>query len=137
MSSLIKEFSLIALLTSIGAAFSLFHGWSPLPWAEPELGPGEIQLIDAQALDVIWLDARSAEAFAREHIPGALHVEEGDPDAALLQLMELWLPEPRPIVVYCGSESCDTSRRVADQLRASLPEAEIYSLKGGWDAWEQ
>jgi hypothetical protein len=39
--------------------------------------------------------------------------------------------------VYCGSESCGTSKRIAERLRESLPDAEIYSLKGGWDAWVQ
>ncbi|MGB0416771.1 MAG: rhodanese-like domain-containing protein, partial [Coraliomargarita sp.] len=40
---------------------------------------------------------------------------------------------PRVIVVYCSSESCSTSREVAEQLRLELPDAEIYSLKGGWN----
>lgn len=135
MLSLIKEFTLIAVLTLTGAAFSLYHGLAPLPWAEPELAAGEIWLADAQALEVIWLDARSRHEFEAQHIPDALFFDEADWDMGLLALMEVWLMEPRPIIVYCGSESCGTSQRIAEQLREALPDAEIYILKGGWDAW--
>jgi 3-mercaptopyruvate sulfurtransferase SseA len=51
--------------------------------------------------------------------------------------MGTWLMNPRTIIVYCGSESCATSKLIADRLRESLPDAEIYSLKGGWNAWVQ
>lgn len=135
MFALRKEFFIIALLTVLGATFSLYHGWAPLPWAEPELAAGEIRLADARALDVIWLDARTLEEFDAGHIPGALFFDEAEWDTRLLMLMDAWLTQPRPIVVYCGSQSCDTSQRVAERLRDALPDAEIYSLKGGWDAW--
>jgi len=135
MATLLREFLVIAALTALGAAFSLYHGWAPPPWAEPALAAGEIRLDDARALDVIWLDARPREDFEAGHIPGALHFDEAAWDARLVELMEAWLTAPRPIVVYCGSESCGTSRRVAERLRDALPDAEIHSLKGGWDAW--
>ena len=135
MSSLLEELILIACITLIGVAYSLVGGLAPLPWAEPELAAGEIRLSDAQALDVIWIDARSYEEFEIDHMPDALFFDEGDWDTGLIQLMEQWLMQPRPIVVYCGSESCGTSKRIAERLRDALPDAEIYSLKGGWDAW--
>jgi 3-mercaptopyruvate sulfurtransferase SseA len=135
MFSLFKEICLIAALTFIGAAFSLYHEWAPQPWAEPKLAAGEIQLADAQVLDAIWFDARPREAFEDKHIPGALFYDDTDWDGSLLRLMDAWLTQPRPIIVYCGSESCGTSRSVAERLRDALPDAEIYSLKGGWDAW--
>jgi rhodanese-related sulfurtransferase len=136
MWSLFKEFSLIAALTLTGAAYSLVNGLSPLPWAEPELAAGEIRLADAQALNVIWIDARSYEEFNIDHIPEALFFDEADWDAGLIALMDAWLMQARPIVIYCGSESCSTSQRIAARLRAALPDAEIYSLKGGWEAWQ-
>ena len=51
--------------------------------------------------------------------------------------MNIWLIQPRPIVVYCKGEDCGTSKRIAKRLRKSLPEAEIYSLKGGDTAWQE
>lgn len=134
---MLREFCIIGLLTALGSAFSLYHEWAPLPWAEPELKPGEIRLVDAQALDVIWLDTRTKEEFGVAHIPGAIFFEENDWDTGLLVLMDAWLGQPRPIVIYCGSESCGTSKRVAEGLRESLPDAEIYRLKGGWSAWQR
>ena len=135
MYSLWKQYSIILLLTSIGAAYSLLSGIAPSPWAEPEIGPGEIRLADAQALDVLWVDARSREAYSKEHIPGALHFDPTKEVDALLEVLELWLEAPRTIVVYCADESCGTSRKVAERLRENIPDAEIYSLKGGWQTW--
>ncbi|MFT5837338.1 MAG: rhodanese-related sulfurtransferase [Candidatus Azotimanducaceae bacterium] len=137
MLSLLRETTLIAALTLIGVAYSLVGGLAPLPWAEPELAAGEIRLADAQVLTVIWLDTRSYDAFEAGHMPDALFFDENDWDTSLIGLMDVWLIQPRPIVVYCGSESCGTSKRIAERLREALPDAEIYSLKGGWEAWQK
>jgi rhodanese-related sulfurtransferase len=137
MPRFLREFCIIAILTSIGAAFSLFSDLAPLPWAEPGLEPGEIRLVDARALEVLWLDARSEADYEAAHIPKAILLNEDNWDDGIVELMPEWLTNPRPIVVYCGSESCGTSKRIAERLREALPDAEIYSLKGGWDAWVQ
>lgn len=137
MRTLLYEFLLIIALTAIGACFSLTSGRIPLPWATPEIEPGQIKLEDALAYEAIWLDARNRSDYEADHIPEAIWFNPNDFNAGLLELMDVWLPNPRPIVVYCSSQSCQTSHLVAEQLRAILPKAEIYSLKGGWEAWEQ
>ncbi|NQY32943.1 MAG: rhodanese-like domain-containing protein [Coraliomargarita sp.] len=130
--SLIREFLLIATIVVVGSAYSLFSGLAPAPWAEQTLAAGEIRYGDAAVLDVIWVDARSETAFAEAHLPEALWFDIENWDNSLIEIVERWLTAPRPIVVYCSSESCSTSRDVAEKLRADLPDAEIYSLKGGW-----
>ena len=139
--TLLREFIIISLLVLIGAGYSLVSGLSPLPWAEPELAPGEIRLEDARGLSPIWLDARSGASYAAGHIPGALQFNEDRFDDALIDVVSAWLESPRPIIVYCSSAQCQTSSRLADRLRSTLlesgMEAEIYSLKGGWSAWAQ
>ena len=125
MARFFREISFIIALTLLGVAFSLFSELAPLPWAEPGLAAGEIRPADARALQVIWIDARDEADYHAEHITG------------IIQLMETWLTHPRPIVVYCGSQRCGTSKRIAERLRKALPDAEVYSLKGGWDAWLQ
>ena len=130
-----RELFFIAALTVIGASFSLYLGHAQVPWAEPEIAAGEIQLADALALNVIWIDARSEEEFEAGHYSGAIHIDESDWNSGLVVLMDRWLETPRPIVIYCGSEDCGSSRRLADRLRQVLPEGEIYSLKGGSEAW--
>ena len=134
-TQVLKQCLIILALSVTGAAYSLVNGISPLPWAEPELAAGEIKVVDARVIDAIWIDARPIEEYEESHVPGALFFSEGAWDASLIALMDVWLTGPRPIIVYCGSESCGTSRRIAARLREALPEAEIYSLKGGWDAW--
>jgi rhodanese-related sulfurtransferase len=132
-----REFCIILLLTVIGVAYTLFSGLSPLPRTEPEPEAGEIRLADAQALNAIWVDAGGMKKFEERHIPEALLLDEDDWDAGLFELMNIWLIEPRPIITYCESEGCGKSKRIAERLRESLPDAEIYSLKGGSAAWQE
>ena len=134
---MLREFCIILLLTAIGIAYSLVGGLSPQPGAELELQAGEIYLADAQALNAIWVDARAVEEFEESHLPGALFFDESDWDTGLLELMNIWLIRPRPIVIYCKGEDCGSSKRIAERLRKSLPEAEIYSLKGSDTAWQE
>lgn len=134
---MLREFAIIALLTALGTAYSLVSGLAPLPWAEPELAAGEIRLEDAQVLDVIWVDARDESAFAEAHAPDAVFYDQADSTNSMATILERWLPNPRPIVVYCSDEGCGTSKKIAEGLRANLPDAEIYSLKGGWEAWTE
>ena len=134
---MLREFCIILLLTVIGVAYTLFSGLSPLPRAESELEAGEIRLVDARALSAIWVVTGGIKKFEESHIPEALLLDEDDWDTGLFELMNTWLIKPRPIVIYCESESCDTSKRIAKRLRQSLPSAEIYSLKGGRGAWQE
>ena len=115
---------------------SLQTGLSPRPWAKPAISPGQIGLSDATALEVIWLDARSAEDFEQSHIPGALFYDQATPVDNLATLFHLWIENPRPIVVYCADEGCGSSEKVAEYLRENLPDAEVYTLKGGWASWQ-
>lgn len=134
---MLREFAIIALLTALGSAYSLLSGLAPLPWAEPELQAGEIRLEDAKVLDVIWVDARSEAEYAHAHAPEALFYDQADPTGSMGKVLEEWLMQARVIVVYCADAGCGTSKKIAEELRENLPDAEIYSLKGGWDAWAE
>jgi rhodanese-related sulfurtransferase len=137
MPSLFRQIGIILLLTCLGASYSLFSGLAPRPWAEPEFRAGEIRVEDARVLDVVWVDARSEADYESGHITGAILLNEDGWDDGIFRLMGEWLDNPRPIVVYCESASCGTSKRVAERLRDALPQAEIYSLQGGWDIWQE
>ena len=137
MFQFIRELGIIGALTLCGAVFSLSSGLMPLPWKEPELAAGEIRLKDVQALDVIWIDARSKTDYDSGHIPDAILLNNSNWDTGIHDLMNSWLIHPRPIVVYCSSKQCSASKQIAKQLRDALPEAEVYSLEGGWEAWEK
>jgi rhodanese-related sulfurtransferase len=85
---------------------------------------------------VIWVDARPDAEFERDHVPGAILLNEDRWNELLPQfLQEQWSPEKK-IVVYCSSQSCNLAGDVARRLReeARLPN-EIRVLKGGWEEW--
>jgi rhodanese-related sulfurtransferase len=86
--------------------------------------------------NALWVDARPAEEFERDHISGAVLLNEDRWNELLPQFLgEQWSPEKK-IVVYCSAESCNLAEDVARRLReeAKLPN-EIKILKGGWEAW--
>jgi rhodanese-related sulfurtransferase len=132
MLSFIKELLIIAALTTIGAVYSLVSSQAPPPWAEPKLAAGEILLIDAQVINPIWIDARDEADYVADHLAGAIWLTDANWDSGIMELMGTWLESPRPIVIYCSSESCGTSKRIAERLRSELPDSEVYSLHGGW-----
>lgn len=137
MPTLRRQFFYIALLTLAGALLSIISGTAQPPWRPPPVAPGEIRLSDAQALDVIWVDARTRTAFETAHIPEAIFFDPAQSGVAMADILQEWLGRPRPIVVYCSDANCGTSKQVADKLRLNLPDAEIYSLKGGWETWAE
>lgn len=96
----------------------------------------EIELLVVQALEnVLWVDARSDEAFEAAHLEAALALNEENWETGFAPLLDVWVPGT-PIVVYCSSQSCLRSHHVASRLRDELGVDEIYSLKGGWDSLE-
>ncbi len=118
---MLREFCIILLLTVIGVAYTLFSGLSPLSRAEPKLEAGEIRLADARALNAIWVDAGGTKKFEERHIPEALLLDEEDWDTGLFELMNTWLIEPRPIIIYCESESCGTEQTDCKAFAAVSP----------------
>ena len=132
MLSFFKEFLCVSALALLGSAYGLLSGLSPHPWAAPTLPAGAIEYTEATVLDPIWLDARPIEAFEQAQVPGAQWLNPTDWESGIPALMEIWLQHPRPIIIYCNAESCNTSRDIAVQMREALPQAEIYYLHGGW-----
>ena len=90
----------------------------------------------AAAADAIWIDARPQEEFEREHVPGALLLNEDRWNELLPQVLAIWAPEKR-VVVYCSSESCGSSREIAHRLRKEAGLTNVFVLEGGWEAWKR
>jgi rhodanese-related sulfurtransferase len=125
--------SVIAFLPAIGEAiyFRDRVSWrSPIPASE--------LVTVAQALswgeNVIWVDARPEEEFGRDHVPGAISLNEDRWNELLPQFLQNWSPEKR-IVVYCSSQSCNASREVAKRLRDQAQLKNVFVLEGGWEEW--
>ncbi len=135
--------ALLALALMAAVATALWHPKRPsLPYldpqnnttaAAPQLTLTEIRN-DARFAQTLWLDARPTEAYTLGHVPGAVRLTEPEWETLLPNVLELWQPE-NPVVVYCSSANCGASQSVADRLSRELGSANIYVLRGGWEAW--
>lgn len=80
---------------------------------------------------VVVVDGRSAEAYAREHIPGAVnlpHREISADSTAALDKSKLY-------VCYCDGIGCNASTRTA--LKLLTLGFQVRELMGGLDWWKR
>lgn len=77
------------------------------------------------------IDARSAESYQREHIPGAISV----PHKSMSMDTTQDLPKDKLLVVYCDGIGCNASTKGAAKL-ASLG-FRTKELMGGIDWWKR
>jgi rhodanese-related sulfurtransferase len=127
------------LLAVLGIALlpALVSGAIQLRWNEPEqLAPGDVTVAQARGWGekVMWVDARPRADFLREHIPGALLLNEHEWEKLVPDFLDEWEPE-KIVVVYCAGGGCDASHAVAERIRTELKIENVHVLKGGWSAW--
>jgi rhodanese-related sulfurtransferase len=79
----------------------------------------------------VVLDVRSPEAYAKSHVPGALHL----PHAAINTTTTAALPHDKLLVVYCWGPGCNGATKAAMQLSA-LGFA-VKEMIGGIEYWEE
>jgi rhodanese-related sulfurtransferase len=137
MRRVVRDTFVLLVVAAIPALFAAWFHPGLRHGPTPPLNDHEITVQTALSWGdtVLWVDARSADAFARGHVPGAISFDASD-EQSMDQLLDRWTPEHR-IVVYCDSRSCDLSRSLAERLRAELGVAGVFYLHGGWEAWEQ
>jgi rhodanese-related sulfurtransferase len=124
----------LALLPAVGQAV---YYRDKVSWQTPVAASEMVTLAQARnGADAIWVDARPQEEFEREHVPGALLLNEDRWNELLPQVLAVWAPEKR-LIVYCSSESCGSSREIAHRLRKEVGLTNVFVLEGGWDAWKK
>ncbi len=125
----------LAFLPGIGQAI---YFRDKVSWRLPVTASEMVTVVQARAWgeNAIWIDARPDEEFARDHVPGALSLNEDRWNELLPQFLAVWSLEKK-IVVYCSSQSCNASREVAHRLRnqAQPPMQNVFVLEGGWEEW--
>lgn len=85
--------------------------------------------------DVIFIDARSADAFGEGHIPGALSIPFKEFDEGTPELVEA-LPFEEKIVIYCDGADCQASKVVHEKMLALGFSGETLKIfSGGWAEW--
>ena len=123
----------VSLVPGIGQAIYLRD---KISWQSP-VPPSQMMSVDqARELGnaVIWVDARPDVDFARDHVPGAISLNEDRWSELLPQLLTAWSPEKK-VVVYCSAQSCDLAREVAERLRKEAQLPDVFVLEGGWEGW--
>jgi rhodanese-related sulfurtransferase len=88
------------------------------------------------SMPTLWVDARSAEAFAIDHIPGALPLTDEAWDDLLPSVLDAWQPGMKT-VVYCDDSECRRSHVIAERLRNEVGIDNVFYLEGGWAAWKR
>ena len=134
----LRESVLLLGLAVVPALLALWlHPKRPiLSWNAPAVESVELAAVRQWSGPVLWVDARKAEAYKAEHIPGAISLNESEWEQRLPGLMEAWRPGQR-VIVYCDTQECDASQAVALRIRRELNLQDVFVLKGGWTAWQQ
>lgn len=98
-------------------------------------GRGGVSAAEATQLinrsNAVVIDLRSADDFAKGHLPSARHIEFGELEAKVGQLVK---NKSNPVLLVCqtGQQSHKALRLVKD---AGF--AEVHALDGGVNAWQQ
>ena len=132
----IRQALLILVSALIPAGLTAaFHPQRPA-WTQDTLAPGEERLptVLAWGESVLWVDARSADEYQADHVPGAISLNLESWDELLPNFLDQWSPDKK-VVVYCSAATCELSHEVAERLRKSGITS-VLVLKGGWEAWK-
>jgi rhodanese-related sulfurtransferase len=85
----------------------------------------------AAGADFVLLDVRSAECYARGHVPGAVHL----PQRKIIESRLAAWPAGTVFVVYCAGPHCNGAQRSA--LRLAQLERPVKVMIGGMSGWRE
>ncbi|MBB5037953.1 rhodanese-like domain-containing protein [Prosthecobacter dejongeii] len=140
MKSVIQAGFLLLMAAVAAGVTREIHPRAPaLHLSEAPRMKDEVNLKDIQERwqgKVLWIDARPAEAYEKGHIPKAMLLNEQGFMDQVLELMEVLQRTTLPVIIYCGGEKCEASRKVKERLLELVPLDDCYVLKGGWPAWQ-
>jgi len=98
---------------------------------EAEWGPFDLNhALEDRKDKIVILDTRTADAYAEEHIPGAVNIPEGELESRFKEL-----PKNKEIVPYCWSITCHLATRVA--LKIAKKGYRVHELVGGIGTWKE
>jgi rhodanese-related sulfurtransferase len=94
----------------------------------PEVGPADLQSRLSNGEQIVVIDVREPEEFARGKIPGAYTIPRG----VLEMQVDGRLPRESTVVLYCaaGGRSALAAKSLAD-----MGYGKVENLQGGWGAW--
>ncbi len=135
-SSLVRQALILVALAFLPGIGQAIYFRDKVSWQSPIPASEMVTVVQARAWggNAIWVDARPDVEFEREHVTGAVLLNEDRWNELLPQFLAAWSPE-KSIVVYCSSQSCNASREVARRLRDEAQLKNVFVLKGGWEEW--
>jgi len=94
------------------------------------LGPVELERwIKTGEDNLVLVDVRAAEDFAKGHIPGAINLPKGRWDNPQ------GLSKDKTNVVYCYTQQCHLAANACVQFAAK--DYPVMELEGGFEAWKE
>jgi rhodanese-related sulfurtransferase len=87
--------------------------------------------LDREGQELLLLDARGDETYAKEHIPHA----KSAPETALRERVDGLVEHDTEIVVYCNNEDCSLSENTARGLE-ELGYHNVVRVPAGIDGWK-
>jgi len=96
---------------------------------EYEISPAALKARMAEK-EVLVLDVRDRESFAKEHIAGARNIPLEEIHKSFASL-----PDDKTIVAYCWSFSCQAAARAAIEL--AQKGFQVQELIGGIEEWKR
>lgn len=92
-------------------------------------GPMEVDSALKVHENIVIVDVRAAEDYAKGHVPGAVNVPKenwGNPEG---------LQKDRTNIVYCYTQQCHLAARAAAQFAGQgYP---VMEMEGGFEAWTE
>ncbi len=134
----------VVLVISIiaGLCFNVYKGRISLMFTAYTPPPSQFESIDIETLKVlidqdmaVIVDARERDDFQMGHIKGALNLPIKE-FSELYESIVASLPEGKTIVVYCSSETCTDSEKLAEFLKQKK-HTDIMVYKGGYAEWQE
>jgi rhodanese-related sulfurtransferase len=96
--------------------------------AIPEVAPADLQSRLQNGEQIVLIDVREPDEFARGKIPGAYTIPRG----VLEMQVDGRLPREATVVLYCagGGRSALAAKSLSD-----MGFDKVENLQGGWQAW--
>lgn len=94
----------------------------------PQLQPAELQSRLESGEQVVVIDVREPDEFAKGKIPGAYTIPRG----VLEMQVDGRLPLDTAVVLYCGAGARSA---LACKSLAEMGYDKVENLEGGWGAW--
>ena len=94
----------------------------------PEVAPAVLQSRRQNGEQIVVIDVREPDEFARGTIPGAYTIPRG----VLEMQVDGRLPVDTTVVLYCGAGARSA---LACKSLADMGYDKVENLQGGWSAW--